>query len=579
MYGFKTTEVMMGRSSHAFLDAEDTWDIAAGVEAAVDNRTAAVPSKFISRRSMPSITYTGTDTGAYPNLCCGFNICVVASKFVWPQNLCRPKGPAYASQKGSFLKAPFPSRPPRARAARASYRDGRAGQDRTGHGVRRGRHRGRQPEHGGVEDAAAAQGHGAGPALADRQGGLRAAHDRVARDAGRHGPVPARRAAHARGGARQRQQGLRHVLRRVPGGCGHADGGQGRHAAALRGHPAREQEQAHPAVLHLVSAPRAGDVEPRDGQERRPAAREGAAARAVRRQLLLPRAGARAVPGLPHALPQARAGRHEHGRLQNPEAPRGARVLGRGRVRAGRGLGVERQCGRQRGAGAAGAGAGGAQLGRRRPRLHPGQGALRLRAVSGRNSGRQRSVGGHRAGRGPKHGVFARPHQVFLTMSGAKLHEHQLQQQKQIQDGLGDSFDQRGAASAAELGDEANEGIQPPLTPEGTASSFPSTPPPAPAPSSSLNLPAPTDTPEPSKLSLVLSRASVAHRRYLNRLLIHIRAELEEHERFENYGATASSADAVQYLQQLQNSAQDKIVLSDEFIQQIIQAQQAARES
>ncbi|ETI53940.1 hypothetical protein L917_02960 [Phytophthora nicotianae] len=176
----------------------------------------------------------------------------------------------------------------------------------------------------------------------------------------------------------------------------------------------------------------------------------------------------------------------------------------------------------------------------------------------------------------PKHGVFARPHQVFLTMSGSKLHEHQLQQQQQIQDG--DSFAQKGSA---ELGDEPG-GIEAPPTPEGLAPPFPSTPrtpPPAPAPASSLNLPAPTDTPEPSKLSFVLQRASVAHRRYLNRLLIHVRAELEEHERFENYGATASSADAVQYLQQLQNSAQDKIVLSDEFIQQIIQAQQAARES
>ncbi|GMF50926.1 unnamed protein product [Phytophthora fragariaefolia] len=174
----------------------------------------------------------------------------------------------------------------------------------------------------------------------------------------------------------------------------------------------------------------------------------------------------------------------------------------------------------------------------------------------------------------PKHGVFARPHQVFLTMSGAKLHEHQLQQQQQIQDGISDSFDQK-ATISAELGDEASGEIQPPLTPEGTAPPFSSTPPPAPALASA----SPIDTPEPSKLSLVLSRASVAHRRYLNRLLIHVRAELEEHERFENYGATASSADAVQYLQQLQNSAQDKIVLSDEFIQQIIQAQQAARES
>ncbi|GMF14903.1 unnamed protein product [Phytophthora lilii] len=178
----------------------------------------------------------------------------------------------------------------------------------------------------------------------------------------------------------------------------------------------------------------------------------------------------------------------------------------------------------------------------------------------------------------PKHGVFARPHQVFLTMSGSKLHEHQLQQQQQIQDGMDDSFKQQDNTSAAELRVEV-EAPEPPATPEGTAPPFPSTPPPAPAPVSSLDVPAPTDTPEPSKLSLVLNRASVAHRRYLNRLLMHVRAELEEHERFENYGATASSADAVQYLQQLQNSAQDKIVLSDEFIQQIIQAQQAARES
>lgn len=177
----------------------------------------------------------------------------------------------------------------------------------------------------------------------------------------------------------------------------------------------------------------------------------------------------------------------------------------------------------------------------------------------------------------PKHGVFARPHQVFLTMSGSKLHEHQLQQQQQIQDGMSDSFTQKvtintaeevEADGAADAGSSTAEGVVPPTTP-----------PPAPVPASSLNIPAQTDTPEPSKLSVVLNRASVAHRRYLNRLLLHVQAELEEHERFENYGATASSADAVQYLQQLQNSAQDKIVLSDEFIQQIIQAQQAARES
>ncbi|OWZ12313.1 hypothetical protein PHMEG_00014553, partial [Phytophthora megakarya] len=175
-----------------------------------------------------------------------------------------------------------------------------------------------------------------------------------------------------------------------------------------------------------------------------------------------------------------------------------------------------------------------------------------------------------------KHGVFARPHQVFLTMSSSKMHEHQLQQQQQLQDG--DTFAPKGNASAAELGDDVESGsVEPLTTPKGVAST-PSTPPPAPMPVS-LNVPASTDTPELSKLSLVLNQASLAHRRYLNRLLIHVRAELEEHERFEHYGETASSADAVQYLQQLQNSAQDKIVLSDEFIQQIIQAQQAARES
>ncbi|RLN60279.1 hypothetical protein BBJ28_00020861 [Nothophytophthora sp. Chile5] len=177
----------------------------------------------------------------------------------------------------------------------------------------------------------------------------------------------------------------------------------------------------------------------------------------------------------------------------------------------------------------------------------------------------------------PKHGVFARPQQVFLTMSGSKLHEQQQQQQQQIEDGMGDSFAQT-SRSVGELGDESEpDAAEAAATTGGPATSFPDTPPPAPALSSSL--PVPSDSSEPSQLSLVLNQASVAHRRYLSRLLLHVRSELEEHERFENYGATASSADAVQYLQQLQNSAQDKIVLSDEFIQQVIQAQQAARES
>ncbi|CEG43248.1 hypothetical protein F443_03182 [Plasmopara halstedii] len=174
----------------------------------------------------------------------------------------------------------------------------------------------------------------------------------------------------------------------------------------------------------------------------------------------------------------------------------------------------------------------------------------------------------------PKHGVFARPQQVFLTMSSAKVHEYQLQQRQQIPDS--ESLVQNGIAVKLRVDTEGedNDTI---VASEHMVQSSPSASPPASA--SGMALPVHIETPMPSKLSLVLKEASLAHRRYLNRLLIHVRSELEEHERFENYGATASSADAVQYLQQLQNSAQDKIVLSDEFIQQIIQAQQAARES
>uniref|UniRef100_A0AAV1U996 CAP-Gly domain-containing protein n=1 Tax=Peronospora matthiolae TaxID=2874970 RepID=A0AAV1U996_9STRA len=178
----------------------------------------------------------------------------------------------------------------------------------------------------------------------------------------------------------------------------------------------------------------------------------------------------------------------------------------------------------------------------------------------------------------PKHGVFARPHQVFLTMSGSKFHEHQQQQQIENRDQI---VQVASPLDAVELGGEAetDESARQPATPEGVTSISQSASPLEAVPALSLNPLAPSDTPEPSKLSLVLNQASVAHRRYLNRLLMHVRAELEEHERFENCGATASSADAVQYLQQLQNSAQDKIVLSDEFVQQVIRAQQDARES
>ncbi|TDH70857.1 hypothetical protein CCR75_007173 [Bremia lactucae] len=172
-----------------------------------------------------------------------------------------------------------------------------------------------------------------------------------------------------------------------------------------------------------------------------------------------------------------------------------------------------------------------------------------------------------------KHGVFARPQQVFLTMSSSKMLNFQQAQPAQINE----SATQKEENVPTEI--EAFKVIDDLSEPEEVELSTPSSPPLAPAPASVSSLPVPIDTSEPSKLGLVLQQASLAHRRYLNRLLIFVRTELEEHERFENYGATASSADAVQYLQQLQNSAQDKIVLSDEFIQQIIQSQQAARES
>lgn len=159
----------------------------------------------------------------------------------------------------------------------------------------------------------------------------------------------------------------------------------------------------------------------------------------------------------------------------------------------------------------------------------------------------------------PKHGVFARPQQIFLTISGAKL----LEQQQSLSASLlaDDSADD---VVTRALSEELNDAS---LDVDTVGSASPQPP-----------LPEPHDEP-PSALSVVLGKAAVAHRRYINRLLQFARSELEEHVRFENYAATASSADAVQYLQQLQNAAQDKIVLSDVFIQEMILAQQAARES
>ncbi|DAZ92932.1 TPA: hypothetical protein N0F65_005832 [Lagenidium giganteum] len=163
----------------------------------------------------------------------------------------------------------------------------------------------------------------------------------------------------------------------------------------------------------------------------------------------------------------------------------------------------------------------------------------------------------------PKHGVFARPHQVFLTISGSKL----VQQQQQQPNSRGndtyvgqDSPNDEALMGLASKDDAASTNLSP----------F------SEAPSPDVGS---SEAADPSPLRMVLIKASIAHRKYLEKLLQHVRSELEEHQRFENYATTASSADAVQYLQQLQNCAQDKIVLSDMFIQQIIQAQQAARES
>lgn len=165
----------------------------------------------------------------------------------------------------------------------------------------------------------------------------------------------------------------------------------------------------------------------------------------------------------------------------------------------------------------------------------------------------------------PKHGVFARPHQVFLTITSS---EFQDQEAKQPIDTinvssltLDESFNGDDAVEAALNLELSSLQLTPGTTGE-TESAIGS-----------------VDVPEPSALQTVMTKASIAHRKYLVRMLQVVRAELEEHEQFDTYMSTASSADAVQYLQQLQNSAQDKIVLSDMFIQHVIQAQQAARES
>lgn len=178
----------------------------------------------------------------------------------------------------------------------------------------------------------------------------------------------------------------------------------------------------------------------------------------------------------------------------------------------------------------------------------------------------------------PKHGVFARPHQIFLTISGARLQEQQERLSASVARDP-DSADTPNGVDTVSAQDSPSDEqhVMRALSDElqdASLDAFTETPTPPAAP-----LGGDTHVDEPSALSIVLERASIAHRRYIDRLLQYARSELEEHQRFENYAATASSADAVQYLQQLQNCAQDKIVLSDMFIQEMIQAQQAARES
>lgn len=174
----------------------------------------------------------------------------------------------------------------------------------------------------------------------------------------------------------------------------------------------------------------------------------------------------------------------------------------------------------------------------------------------------------------PKHGVFARPHQVMLVKTSEQVQEERQRQTKKST--LGDSYIGNDSAGAERILNEMSEELD--EDEDGApVAAYPQSPPPAPAPGSAL--PAPVEITEPSKLSVVLAEASILHRRYVDRLLEYVDAEMLEHQRFANYASTASSIDAVQYLQQLQNSAQDKIVLSSNFIQEIIKAQQAARES
>jgi hypothetical protein len=153
----------------------------------------------------------------------------------------------------------------------------------------------------------------------------------------------------------------------------------------------------------------------------------------------------------------------------------------------------------------------------------------------------------------PKRGIFARTHQVILTIPGRSSNSsHAAGRGAEMDDSMSTSMSELNLTQ--ELTREVDQVQDQDQVQEKQQEEEPA-------------------------LQQILTKASVLHRKYLDKLLHTIRQALEEHEQFQNFVTTASSADAIQYLQQLQNAAQEKIVFSDLFIQQIIKAQQEARES
>lgn len=98
--------------------------------------------------------------------------------------------------------------------------------------------------------------------------------------------------------------------------------------------------------------------------------------------------------------------------------------------------------------------------------------------------------------------------------------------------------------------------------------------------SDEVGSPSSAKDPEPENpLMTLFNEASVEHRTFLNTLLKNIREEMEELHLFNNSASTASSADAVNYFQQVYNATQEKINMCQAFLTQVEKAQQKARES